>query len=317
VLQPVLFSGISEPTGQQGTPGVVRDIVTTTDRHAGFSTNATGTQYIANVLTTADAATDACIVVNGAVVAQEGFTPAWGTGNITAINYVWMESDGTWFARVTATDGQRIVRNGRTIAQIGQPIHPGTTEAWESFAEVRGDHKGNWVIVGNTGNPTLTDDVVVLNGKAVLARESELLDVNGDGATTSADAVDANGDPGDGAERTLFLHLFNNDRFTYANDGYVYFAARLKDSPTSIAGAGSNNASLIRVKACTPDIAGSGQTIGRDGQLTADDIIVFIGWFFASDGRADTAGSGQTRGADGQFTADDIIVFINDFFAGC
>jgi hypothetical protein len=63
------------------------------------------------------------------------------------------------------------------------------------------------------------------------------------------------------------------------------------------------------------DVAGSGQTEGLDGQLTADDIIVFINWFFASDDRADIAGAGQTAGADGQYTADDIIVFINEFFA--
>jgi hypothetical protein len=65
------------------------------------------------------------------------------------------------------------------------------------------------------------------------------------------------------------------------------------------------------------DVAGAGQTIGPDGELTADDIIVFINWFFASDARADVAGAGQTIGADGQFTADDIIVFINRFFGGC
>jgi hypothetical protein len=70
--------------------------------------------------------------------------------------------------------------------------------------------------------------------------------------------------------------------------------------------------------ACTPsDVAGPGQTVGADGQLTADDIIVFVGWFFAADARADIAGSGQSVGADGQFTADDLILFINRFFAGC
>jgi hypothetical protein len=72
------------------------------------------------------------------------------------------------------------------------------------------------------------------------------------------------------------------------------------------------------VVGCGPsDVAGPGQVIGADGQLTADDIIVFIGWFFAADARADVAGAGQTVGADGQFTADDIILFVNRFFAGC
>jgi hypothetical protein len=73
----------------------------------------------------------------------------------------------------------------------------------------------------------------------------------------------------------------------------------------------------VLTPSCLPDIAGAGQTIGGDGQLTADDIIVFIGWFFAADTRADVAGSGQVPTPDGQFTADDIIVFINRFFAGC
>ena len=74
----------------------------------------------------------------------------------------------------------------------------------------------------------------------------------------------------------------------------------------------------IRVDLRSPaDVAGPGQTIGGDRQLTADDIIVYLNWFFAADGRADVAGPGQSVGPDGQFTADDIIVFLNGFFAGC
>jgi len=65
------------------------------------------------------------------------------------------------------------------------------------------------------------------------------------------------------------------------------------------------------------DVAGPGQSVGPDNTLTADDIIVFLNWFFASDTRADVAGPGQSTSADGQFTADDIIVFLNRFFAGC
>jgi hypothetical protein len=88
---------------------------------------------------------------------------------------------------------------------------------------------------------------------------------------------------------------------------------------SSVAPVSNNIAVLRRVEcACGPsDVAGPGQVAGADGELTADDIIVFIGWFFASDTRADVAGAGQTVGADGQFTADDIILFINRFFAGC
>jgi hypothetical protein len=68
---------------------------------------------------------------------------------------------------------------------------------------------------------------------------------------------------------------------------------------------------------CIADIASAGQFPDPDGQLTADDIILFINRFFAADERADIAGTGQTTGADGNFSADDIILYINRFFAGC
>jgi hypothetical protein len=69
---------------------------------------------------------------------------------------------------------------------------------------------------------------------------------------------------------------------------------------------------------CGPsDIAGPGQSAGADGELTADDIIVYLNAFFAGDPIGDVAGPGQSPDSDREFTADDIIVFLNRFFAGC
>jgi len=82
-------------------------------------------------------------------------------------------------------------------------------------------------------------------------------------------------------------------------------------------GAGTFTLAYTATPCGLSDIAGPGQSIGADGQLTADDIIVYLNWFFASDLRADVAGPGQSTTPDGQFTADDIIVFLNRFFAGC
>jgi uncharacterized membrane protein len=80
----------------------------------------------------------------------------------------------------------------------------------------------------------------------------------------------------------------------------------------------SSTVTLTAIACCgLSDVAGPGQVIGPDGQLTADDIIVFIGWFFAGNPLADIASAGQLPVPDGQFTADDIILFINRFFAGC
>ena len=67
------------------------------------------------------------------------------------------------------------------------------------------------------------------------------------------------------------------------------------------------------------NISGPGQnTTAIDGELTADDIIVFLNRFFAGNLLSDVSGPGQnTTALDGELTADDIIVFLNRFFAGC
>ena len=66
------------------------------------------------------------------------------------------------------------------------------------------------------------------------------------------------------------------------------------------------------------NIAGPGQSTTPDEEHTADDIIVFLNWFFANDLRANVSGPGQnTTQLDNELTADDIIVFLNRFFVGC
>lgn len=65
------------------------------------------------------------------------------------------------------------------------------------------------------------------------------------------------------------------------------------------------------------DVAGANQSIGSDGQLTADDIIVFLSWYFAADARANIAGPNQSDVPDNAFTADDIILFLGRYFNGC
>jgi hypothetical protein len=80
------------------------------------------------------------------------------------------------------------------------------------------------------------------------------------------------------------------------------------------------------------NVAGANQSSTPDAQLTADDIIVFLGWYFgnttgtpvagnpASPANllADVSGANQNASApDGQLTADDIIVFLGFYFAGC
>ena len=93
---------------------------------------------------------------------------------------------------------------------------------------------------------------------------------------------------------------------------------------TVVVGFARDNANRIQAYRATitrpcgrSDIASPGQLGRPDGELTADDIILFINRFSNRDARGDIAGPGQSLGADGEFTADDIIVFINAFTVAC
>jgi hypothetical protein len=65
------------------------------------------------------------------------------------------------------------------------------------------------------------------------------------------------------------------------------------------------------------NVAGPNQSTTPDDALTADDIIVYLGWYFAGDNRANVAGPNQSTTPDSALTADDIIVFLGWYFAGC
>ncbi|MGH7131924.1 MAG: GC-type dockerin domain-anchored protein [Phycisphaerales bacterium] len=66
------------------------------------------------------------------------------------------------------------------------------------------------------------------------------------------------------------------------------------------------------------DVAQLGGQVGPDGQLTADDLIVFLSAFFAGNmSIADITGLGGASPPDGQLTADDVVSYIAAFFQGC
>jgi hypothetical protein len=69
---------------------------------------------------------------------------------------------------------------------------------------------------------------------------------------------------------------------------------------------------------CRADVAGVGGSVGGDGQLSVDDVIVYLGAFFRGDtGIADLTNLGGAGGPDGTITADDLIAFLSAFFTGC
>ncbi|MGH7133321.1 MAG: GC-type dockerin domain-anchored protein [Phycisphaerales bacterium] len=68
---------------------------------------------------------------------------------------------------------------------------------------------------------------------------------------------------------------------------------------------------------CIPDLATTGGALGPDGQVTVDDLTLFLARFFANDLAADIASLGGALVPDDQISADDLIAFLSTFFAGC
>lgn len=278
--------GIDVPSGQAGGGTSSWTDVET----GGFTQSADANHWLALGTIGADALVNRVVVVDGAVRVQKGSVLA-GTAYTSAVNTVTsaiMESNGDWFAIGTNADGAGwAIRNGVVIAQVGQPITPGATETWESFRDVKGNNAGYWVISGNTNASTLTDDVLVLNSRRVIARESDPVDLLADGTFAGS----------------LYVHLIQSND-TFNNDGYYYFATRLKSSPTATAGAGgSNNSSFLRVLACPADYNGS-------GVVNVQDIFDFLSGWFAGDVRADFDGSSA-------IAVQDIFAFLSTWFTGC
>ncbi|MCC6323062.1 MAG: hypothetical protein IT438_16690 [Phycisphaerales bacterium] len=291
-------AGISIPTGQSGTPGAWNDIDTSTGSPQ-FWQSGDGTRWIALGEVGTDTSRDKAAVVDGAVVVQEGSVLAGSAfvSPVGSIGDVWMESGGDWFVRAANADGiDWICRNGAVVAVEGRPIVPGSTELWQTFRDIRGNNRGDFVVSGNTNRDLaeppdggLSDDVLVLNGRRVIARESDPVDLDGNGAF----------------DDSLFLHLIQ-DRGAFNNDGYFYFASRLKSAATDtvpVGGSANTAGSLLRIFACPADFNGS-------GAVSVQDIFDYLAAYFGDSPAADINNSGAV-------SVQDIFDYLALYFAGC
>ena len=64
------------------------------------------------------------------------------------------------------------------------------------------------------------------------------------------------------------------------------------------------------------DVAGQGGTLGPDGILTVDDIVVYLSLFFGGSNLADCASLGGDIEPDSVLTVDDLVAFLSGFFSG-
>lgn len=264
--------------------------------------------------------TDNIAVLNNTVVLQEGQQlPGVVAGSLingpaSSQSMIRCGRLGRWIARgKTADDFGYIVVNGSIIVRegdnvLGNPLEQYTGTGTSvgsadptSFRGIAMNNLGDYVVNALTNDVNGDTGVVILNNQRIIVRR---------GVTTiGVDPLLGPAKLGRIGDTNIGDDMFLTD------DGLLYFNGELTGAATG--GTLSCGFMVVRAFCGLADVAGLGGTVGRDGQLSVDDIVVFLGHFFAGDLRADCAGLGGTIGQDGALSVDDIVVFLNAFFAGC
>ncbi len=219
----LLQEGVTVPTGQVGA-----EMVETFDTSDFWATE-DGSSWLVQGDLTGSTASDDVVIVDGSVVLQEGSIPAAGFEPITSsgIGGVHMDDGGNWFARGSSeavglgSERDWVIRNGAVVAATESPIAIGSTELFDDgifapcfFLNV-GNGAGDYVVGGVTNNEdTLLNGVLVLNGTDVICRESDPIDLDGNGLF----------------DDDAFVDIFGNDDAHLSDDGSFIFIVIVKDS---------------------------------------------------------------------------------------
>jgi hypothetical protein len=166
------------------------------------------------------------------------------------------------------------------------------------------------------------DDGIDQRSALTFGRTSAPRAANVPTAPNAFGAVRNGRDSGGGLNATLAAGTYYVSVATYLPVYSFGFAvtpdARRAATGNRVLAVRTNFAAPVTCTCCSPsNVAGPNQSTTPDNELTADDIIVFLGWFFAGDSRANVAGPNQSTTPDTEWTADDIIVFLARYFIGC
>lgn len=257
----LLQAGVSVPGGQtQSTPRPIEGFDL-----SDFFVSSDGAHWAVQGDLDGPVAFDDVVVVDGSVVLLEGY-PVPGSSFTNPIDRdgiyaISMDAAGHWYAAGVndQTNDDWLVRDGAVLARTGQPIVPSATERWDDGGQSRGffafggNGTGAWVVAGETDHPDpALDAVLVLDGAKVIARESDPVDLDGNGL----------------ADDGVFLDTFGNEDLALS-DGYVVHAVvTLKDAAGTRVGQ-----ALVRLDA-DPGIgarvcSGEPNSAGRSGRLFA------------------------------------------------
>lgn len=222
----VARKGVTIPTGQFDDPGAVINEL----RDSRYYRSPEGDRWIEGVTLATDAARDRAIVVNGAVVMQEGsilpgsgFEFPVGTSPSGGVGETNMGMDGSFFVRGvnTAISQFWVTRDGEVVAKVGDPLVPCGFESWSIrpftpavyFTSI-GNGVGDFIVGGASDVfDERLSGVLVLNGRKVVLRSNDPVDLNGDGV----------------AEPNVFIRNFFFDDAALTNDLKLLVVVNLKD----------------------------------------------------------------------------------------
>jgi hypothetical protein len=282
----------------------------TTETWATFSSNAfyttpDGAHWMAQGRAVSQASSATVLVRDDQAVLATGATIPGSSVVVDAI-FAWrLLNSGTWYARGDVVgDNDWAVKNGVVVAKTGDPITTGATETWGAvFNAFAGNNNGDWVLAGTTDNADpAVNEVLVLNGTTVLAREGDPVDLDGNGMFDD-DAFIGRGNN--------TLSAFEANDLYISDTGMVHFFANLRNG----AGVDLNSSpsfgtpqAFMRIQvsltpACPADFNNS-------GSITVQDIFDFLAAYFAGDLAADFNGVGG-------LTVQDIFDFLAAYFTGC
>jgi hypothetical protein len=258
---------------------------------------------------------DAVLVVNGKAEIQENSPVGASSAVVHSIVTTDLAANGDWFSRglrrvvdTTTSNGVWAARNGVLIAQTGDAVDTavGPTENWASaFLAFTGNAQGDWVLVGRTDNadPAI-DDVVVHNG-AVVLREGDPIDLDGNGS------YDDNAFLGRGNNT---LSAFEPNDFALTDDGMLYFFGDLRDGQgndlNSNPSFGTPQAflrlNLAPVQPCPADIF-------KSGEVDLDDLLAVINTFGSDCSPCKPSSCPADVDGDCDVDIDDLLLVINNW----
>lgn len=220
--------GVTVPPGQVGS-----EAWESFDVNAVF-VSADGDHWLAKGDLFGSSISDDVVVVDGAVVIQEGVVlPGSGFPNPvdgSGIVGVFMGAGGHWFARGNNDSSELdwVYSNGVVLAQKGATIDGNFAEVWDDtdFSDLFFLHvangNGDFVIGGVTDAPSTTNGVLVLNNDTVVVRESDPIDLDGNGMF----------------DDDTFFDTFGNDDGHLTDAGIFYVVATIKDGTGTRLGQG-------------------------------------------------------------------------------